>query len=369
MQLGVEGVRRLRARAQGLGPVRFEGGVASVVRVLCGVQAQDVGAAPLAIRVRSVGLVAEDVERALAQERSIVRTWAMRGTLHYLAAEDVGWILALLGPGFAASGKRRRAELGLDDTASARGVKIIRDTLAEHGPLTRAQISEHLERHGLPSTGQAPVHLIALASLQGLVCHGPERGGKPTYVLLSDWIEPGEEMPRVRAVEELAHRYLAAYAPASVEDYAAWSGLPLGDVRPAWKRIESEMVEVEVEGKAAWMVRKQEAWLDAGLEGQSVRLVPSFDTYLLGYRSREFMLAPENTRRIHPGGGILHPAVVVDGWVSGTWRLKRKGQRVEVAVSRFDEGASGTPFEAALEQEAADIGRFLGVKATLAAGE
>src|SRR3954462_3593429 len=118
MRLGAEEVRRLRARAQGLGPDRLEGDVASVVRVLCGVQAQDVGAAPLAIRARSMGLVVEDVERALVQERSIVRTWAMRGTLHYLATEDVGWILALLGPGFAAGGRRRRAELGLDDAAS-----------------------------------------------------------------------------------------------------------------------------------------------------------------------------------------------------------------------------------------------------------
>src|SRR2546421_5266800 len=149
-------VRLLRLRAQRLTPRPGDGisDVGLLVKELCGIQAQDARAATLALRVRSAGLVAADVERARVQERTIIRTWGQRGTLHLLATEDLGWLLPLFGPVFIAGTRRRRAELGLDEETCARGIRIIRDALANQGPLTRAELVEQLAIHGIRIEGQ-----------------------------------------------------------------------------------------------------------------------------------------------------------------------------------------------------------------------
>src|ERR1700730_10782710 len=164
-------VRTLRQRAQRLTPQLSvaETSVAQVVKDLCGIQAQEAPAAALSIRVRSAGLVAADVERARVEERTVIRTWGPRGTLHLLATEDLGWLLPLLGPVFVAGDLRRRAELGLDEDTCARGMRIIRKVLAHQGPLTRAQLVEQLAVHGLHLEGQARPHLLSRAALEGII--------------------------------------------------------------------------------------------------------------------------------------------------------------------------------------------------------
>lgn len=208
---------------------------AEVVREMCGIQAQEMQAAALAIRARSIGLVAADVEQARVQERSIVRTWAMRGTLHVLAGDDLNWLMPLVGPVFVAANRRRRMELGLDEDTCVRGIHIIRDVLAKQGPLARAEIVEQLAVHGLQIEGQARPHLLARAALEGIICFGPDREREPTYVLLSDWLDSrgrGPVLSEDEAYRELTIRYLSAYGPATSQDQAAWSGLPI--TKYAW---------------------------------------------------------------------------------------------------------------------------------------
>jgi Winged helix DNA-binding domain len=223
---------------------------AQVVREMCGIQAQDAPAASLAVRVRSVGLVAADVEHARVQDRSVVRTWGPRGTLHLLATEDLNWLLALLGPVFVAGSQRRRAELGLDEDTCERGIRIMRKALASLGPLTRAELVEELTTHGMRIEGQARPHLLSRAALEGVICFGPDRGTEPTYVLLSDWIDQeeyrkGHALSEVAALVELTRRYLNAYGPATPMDQATWSGMPLSKTRAAWQHIADELMEVE----------------------------------------------------------------------------------------------------------------------------
>src|SRR5215471_11598425 len=146
--------------------------VGLLVKELCGIQAQDARAATLALRVRSAGLVAADVERARVQERTIIRTWGPRGTLHLLATEDLGWLLPLFGPVFIAGSQRRRAELGLDEDTCARGIRVIRDALASQGPLTRADIVKQLASHAMRIEGQARPYLLYRAALEGVICLG-----------------------------------------------------------------------------------------------------------------------------------------------------------------------------------------------------
>ncbi len=144
------------------------------MKELCGIQAQELSSAALAIRARTTGSAAADVEQARIEERSIVRTWGPRGTLHLLATEDIGWLLPFLGPVFIAGDRRRRAELGLDEETCARAIHILRDVLANQGPLTRAELVEQLATHGIHLEGQARPHLLSRAALEGVICFRAE---------------------------------------------------------------------------------------------------------------------------------------------------------------------------------------------------
>jgi hypothetical protein len=358
---------RLRAQRLALKPSEAPANVAQVVKDLCGLQAQESPAAALAVRARSRGLVAADVQRAREQERTVVRTWGVRGTLHLLATEDLGWLLALLGPVFVEAGRRRRAVLGLDDELYAQCAPLLRTMLAEQGPSTRAEIVERLAAHGIRLKGQARPHFLARAALEGIICFGPERGAEPTYVLLSDWVgrELNESsMPEIDAFAELSRRYLSAYGPATPKDQAAWSGLPLSKIKAAWKQIAGELVEVEVSGTPAWMLKAQAAWLDAlDAHAPIVHLLPRFDVYLLGYQKRDLAVPPQYAKRINAGGGILHPAVMVDGQAVGIWKSQPKKRELVVSVEPFDrltpEVVEG------VEAEVADLGSFLGLQASL----
>ena len=351
----------MRLRAQRL-DARAPLGVRQVVADICGVQAQDTVAEGLSIRVRTAGLTARDVEEARTVHRSVVRTWAMRGTMHLVASEDARWMLSLLGPVMIGKSRRRLRELGLAGDVGAKGVAAVLDLLGSDGPLSRAELAGRLPGEGIPIEGQAIYHLIRLAALEGVVCFGPDQGGEWTYDLLDRWIPAPRSVDDPKA--ELARGYIQAYGPAGPDDFAAWSGLSLRDSRAAFQGITGELIEVSIDGTPAWIHTSRSGWL-AAPEPQlpSVRLLPAFDTYLLGYRDRDLGATPEHARRVHPGGGIIRPALMIDGRAVGVWGRKRTSPGIAVTVSPF--GDLSPEVMPALEDEAADIGRFLGADCEL----
>ena len=157
---------------------------------ISGVQAQDSVAEVLSVRVRTNGLTALSVDEARTQDRSVVRIWAMRGTLHLVASEDVRWMLALLGPAIIRKSRRRLGELGLAGEAGAKAVAALRNALESHGPMSRAEIVDRLSGKGIPVEGQRAYHLVRRAALEGVVCLGPDAGGESTYDLLDRWLSP-----------------------------------------------------------------------------------------------------------------------------------------------------------------------------------
>ena len=316
-----------RAASQGLYGRPFDSAY-DAVRHVVGVQAQDQTAGLLSLRVRTSGLTRSSVEHALVEERSIVRLWAMRGTIHIVAAEDARWLVELLSPAPLRGSLRRLEQLGVPGDHVPRAVKAISRALESNGPSTRAELMEHVARTGVTTDGQAAAHLCGVAALKGLTVNGPFRGGRPTFVLRDDWL--GSELPALRrdeAIGELAGRYSRAFAPTTAEDFAWWAGLPLRDARAGFVPHGAPRLRT----------------------GRGVRLLPAFDTYLLGYRSREFALAPEYARAVAPGGGIIRPTVIRNGRVIGTWR--RDGARAQIEPFGPD------PIDAAGEVE--DVQRFL----------
>ncbi|MGE0027889.1 MAG: winged helix DNA-binding domain-containing protein [Thermoleophilia bacterium] len=332
-----EGAARLRA--QGLGEARARD-AHGAVRTALAIQAQDTRSSRLGVRARSDGLVLADVVRACDEERSVVRTWAMRGTLHMLAAEDVRWIVGLLGPGVVRRYARRRAELGLTPGVCARILAETPRALAG-GSLSRAELVAALAARGvaIDASGQAPAHAVLLTSASGLTCRGPDRSAdEPTYVLLDDWVAPEAPPERDAALAELARRFRAAYGPSDAADLRYWSGMAAGDARRAWELAGPPSPSPPDEGPPP------------------PRLLPAFDGVLLGHRDRTPLVRRADARHLTAGTWIL-PTVVAGGRVVGTWRRERE----EVVLRPFaDHLPRGTV--RGLRNEVADLGRFLGLE-------
>jgi hypothetical protein len=317
---------------------------AQVAASAVGLQAQDVGAARLGIRARSGNLDEAGVVTACEVERSVVRTWLMRATVHLVAAEDVRWMVALFGPMI----ERRFAnvrwrQLGIDEPTIETATGLIQEIL-QGRQLTRHQIAAELADRGLrlAEDGQAATHLLLALSCRGVTCRARDQGRDSTFALLDEWV-PGTPAP-ADPPAELARRYFRAFGPATAADFTTWSGLPSG---AAIKAIRDELTEVEFDGRHGWT-------LGAVEPVKGLRLLPMFDNYLLGYRDRAAMLDPAQHARVYVGG-IIKATVVRDGRVIGIWRLDRSGRSTTIRI---------TPFEPIrqrrqLEQERADIERFL----------
>lgn len=354
--LSDEQVRLLRMQAQGLGDPRAAD-VHRVVGVAAGLQAQDLPSSWLQVRARSRGLTAVDVRRATDVDRTVVRTWVMRGTLHALAAADVRWLVALLGPTAEQRGRRRRAQLGLDDATCRRALAVVEEVLAAATePLTRAELiaAANVRGAGVEAAGQAPAHLLALAAHRGLVVRAAERATEPTYALTRLWLPEPQPPEPGDALAELARRHVRAFGPCGAADLATWAGLPLGLAGRGLAAIRDELEPVAVHGIPAWLPTGTRPV--APRADPVVRLLGAFDTWLLGVRDRSLALDPRHARAVQAGGGWLHPSLVVDGRIVGTWRHPRGA--AAVTVQPF--GPLDPALVPHLEAEAADVGRFLG---------
>jgi len=321
------------------------GDAVAVVRRLLAVQGQDQRGARLAIRARTAGLSATEVDRELTEERSLLITWLNRGTLHLVCSEDYHWLHALTTPPLARGNARRLAQEGVTPAAAERGVGVIERSLADEGPLTRAQLRERVAAADVPTERQALVHLLVLASLRGIAVRGPMVAGEHAYALVRDWLGEPARVDRSRALAELARRYLAGHGPADERDLARWSGLPLRDVRVGLSAIASELSP-----RADGLLELARRPPTAELPGP--RLLGAFDPVLLGWSSREAILGSAKT--IVTVNGLFRPFALVRARAVATWRLTAG----EVVLEPFAPLARDDA--AALRADARDVLRYLG---------
>lgn len=317
----------------------------SVARRLLAIQGQDQRGARLAIRARSAGLSAADVDYALSEERSLLITWLNRGTLHLVRSEDYPWLQALTTPPLVSGSTRRLRGYGITANQAERALDVIAGALAEDGPLTRAALGERLRGAGIPTAGQVLVELLMLACLRGLTVRGPMLGKEHAYALVHDWLGASRPVNREQALAGLARRYLAGHGPAGERDLAKWAGLPLRDARAGLSAIASELTQ------------RPDGLLElAGApppdELPPPRLLGAFDPLLLGYCSREQILGDH--RSIITTNGIFRPFALVGARAVATWRMPA-GKVIVEPLSKLSR-----PVSAALEREAQAVIDFLG---------
>jgi hypothetical protein len=330
-----------------------------VVSWLGAVQAQDYLGALWAVGLRLRNATTADIEQAIA-DKTIVRTWPMRGTLHFVVPADVRWMLALLTPRVMANSARRHEQLALDDAIFARGRELFAKALRGGQQLTRKEMMDVLERAGISTGNQRGYHLLLWAAQTGLICLGPRWGKQPTYVLLDEWVPAGKHLTRDESLAELAHRYFTGHGPATLQDFMWWSGLAAADARGGLEMVKPRLVREASDGQTYWLSSSLPPVQEAS---PTAHLLPAVDEYTVGYRDRSAVLNPLYAQRANYGYGIFYPTILVDGQVVGTWKRTLKKDGVVITPTPF---AKLNKAEArALAVAAEHYGQFIGLPATL----
>lgn len=332
----------------------------------------------MSIWPRVKGASLRDVDSALWKDHSLVRAWGMRGTMFLLPSDEL--------PVFV-RGSGRRALYFLNWAIRHAGSKQDVDKLLDHvaeilkEPRTRTELAQMLtESHGYKMKSKAAggwgdkrkvAHvkvgaislsmgfLVRIIGVRDLVCSGPSKGTEASYVRADKWIRNLKDTSREKGERELFAKYLRAHGPATINDFAIWNGLYMKDAKEIWSRESENMVEVDIEGSKASILKSDLPELEnAEVEGPAVRLVPYFDSFLLGHKSHLNIVDEKNRKKIYRNQGWVSPTVLVDGRAQGVWSHIQKKNDLEVKIEPFSRLSS--EISERVKEEASDLGRFLG---------
>ena len=335
--------------------------VPDVVGRLCGVQAQVASSAELAVRVRRETSTRGEVARAL-REGGLIKTWAMRGTLHLLKAEEAGTFLSLVASGRSWERPSWQRYFGMTPKQIEGLRRAARLALAD-GPLTREElVGAIVAQRGFRHVGEALRSgwgtLLKPLAWQGDLCHGPSQGTRVTFMLPEAASSRWSGVPDPEDAAPLAIRaYLGTYGPATMDAFGNWlAGGYFGkrQLRAWFGELEPQLAEVDVDGVRAFVLAEDLDELAATSATDAVRLLPGFDQYVLGPGTGDGRVVPAARRAaVSRQSGWISPVVVVGGVVAGTWELDGEQAR----ISWF--GEAGKPPRKALGAEVARLAAIL----------
>lgn len=352
MELTIGKQRLLNQRIDGKKFQRPE----EVVSWMGALQAQDYLQALWAVGLRTQTATAADVEQAIA-DRKILRTWPMRGTLHFIPPADAKWMLRLSAARMIASDRRRLEQLELDMGTVERSKQLFYDALTGGKRLSRADMMQHLENAGISTRGQRGYHLLWHAAQTGLICPGPMEQKQQTFVLLDEWVPQQRELSREESLAELLKRYMFSHGPATPQDFAWWTGLTLTDAKMGLEAVKSELIAEKINGQEYWMAEASAT--PETLLSSNIYLLPGFDEYLLGYKDRSAVLAEEHVLKIVPGkNGVFFPIVVIEDLVTGTWKRTLSKKALNILFTFFDQREDG---ERLVTEAARRYSHFIGL--------
>jgi hypothetical protein len=299
-----------------------------VVRWFGAVQGQDLLASLWALGLRVPGSTEGGCEKAIA-DGSILRTWPMRGTIHYVPAEDARWMLDLMTPRIVAGSAKRYRDLDLDEKAFERAHEEIRKILEGGKVVARPDLMRRLDAKGISTSGQRGYHILFHLAQKGFLCLGPREGKQPTVVLLDEWAPKQRKLDRDEALAEISVRYFQSHGPATLHDFAWWTGLTVADCRAAMDSISSHLEEWKDGDRTLWHIPTEH---EPKAEPERVMLLPFVDEYTVGYKGRRDFLKPEHTERTFHG---LMSIVVSDGKITGMWKRKLASKKATVELDLF----------------------------------
>jgi hypothetical protein len=349
----MERIVKQRLANQGFYPARFKAPAESVAW-LGAIQGQDYQGAKWSLGLRIPGSLDKTIEEAIANQ-AIVRTWAMRGTLHFVAAEDLHWLLRLLGPRVIKTNGRRYRQLDLDEATLARADTILASALQDGRLMNRQELREVLESEGISTAGQRMVYMLQHASLTGLICQGTAPKNQPLFILAPQPAKSQQAFNRQEALAELALRYFRSRGPATLDDFIWWSGLLVADAKTGLEGAKPKLVEQKEGTNMTWQPDSSSAILETIPE---IILLPGFDEYLVSYRDRGAMIPDAYHQAWSRSKAMFSPSILLRGRVAGLWKRSFKKDHVLITPNLF---VDLTEHEtASLEAAAQGYGRFLG---------
>lgn len=357
MKLG--DIAALRLRGQRLTSAPLDHPV-DVARWLTAVQAQDYYGALWALSLRLEHTTAAELD-TLLNSGVLLRTHVLRPTWHFIAPEDIRWLLQLTGPRVLGVNASMYRQLGLDAATLQRSLDVITQALQGGQHLTRTELGEALQATNIAGTsGQRLTYVVMHAEQHGVICSGPRRGKQFTYALLDEWVPSAAERSREEALAELARRYFLSHGPATVHDFANWSGLTVTDGRTGLSLVQNELDQAEIDGQTYWFTPDPPA---AVTKAPRAFILSVFDEYTIGYKDRRAIANELVSERLGNLGNALTYLLVLDGQVIGTCRRTLQKKTVTVEVNSFQTLASDD--REAISAAAQRFGRFLEQEAVI----
>ena len=303
-----------------------------VVRWLGAVQAQDYAGAKWALGLRLRGVTDDDIDQAFGAG-SILRTHLMRPTWHFVTPLDIGWLLALTGPRVQAVNGYMYRKLELDSAIFKRSNATLAKALRGGKQLTRNELRGVLQKAGIATDGELRMgYLMMRAELDGLVCSGARRGKQFTYALVDERAPRAKTLEREEALAELAARYFMSRGPATVQDFAKWSGLTITEAKRGLEEVRHQLRREVVDGQAYWLSRSTSS---ANGASPTACLLSIYDEYISGYKDRRAIGEAEVGAQLSALGNALSYVIVVDGQIVGTWRRTFSKEAVVIEPKLF----------------------------------
>ena len=334
--------------------------LARVVGEIGGAQAQLMSAAELQIAVR-VDCNVEDVRQALWTDRTLVKTWLMRGTLHLARADDLPLYTSAMGKRWI---RVRPSWLNFWQVTEPELWKLVDDIGAalDGTPTTREELIA-LVGKGRPARIREALKsgwggMLKPSARNGRLCFGPSRGQSVTFVSPQRWLRSWREVDPELAIVEVARRYLRSYGPATKTDFARWWGAWPGVGNAAWAGLKDELVTISVEGARLDALAADVGEIRRARIGESVQLLPLFDPYLLGHATRDHLFARVHASKVSRTAGWISAVVLVEGSVAGTWTHTVTSKILRVAVTPFS--PLQPRVKSAIRERAAEMSRALG---------
>jgi hypothetical protein len=342
-----------RLHSQHLAPAIFNQ-PGDIVRWMGAVQSQDYNAAKWAIALRSLDLSDTDIERSF-NAGDFLRTHVLRPTWHFIAPEDVRWMLALTAPHVHAAISYYRRQLGLDAAILTRSQTVIANALQGGKQLTRAEMATVLEQAGIDTGGLRLNYLAMAAELDGIICSGGRRGKQFTYALLDERVPVSKNLEGGEALAELTLRYYRSHGPATEQDFAWWSGLRREQVRAGLETVKDGLEQIDRDGKTYWLAPPQ---LIDPASAQAAQLLPNYDEFVVGYTDRSAVFNPAHAGKLDDRQNPLYQnTLVTGGQIAGTWKRTITKGTLAVKVIPFTP-LSEAAFQA-LARATQRYGRFL----------
>jgi len=348
-----------------------------VVSDACGLQAQVLSGAALSLSARVDNITMEDVEDALWKHWTLVKTWAMRGTLHLLSSYTLSTYVAALKTRHDLHGEKISYLIGpgpedkkyeITKAEQEQITKAIDNALNQH-TLTREELAHEivkgtklrpiLQSHLLSGFGS----LLQQAAHQGSLIFGPSQGAKVTFTRPDQWLGRQDQPSSEQALRTLLRQFYSTYGPATFEDFAHWWGVSAPEAKPLEQLIAGELEQVEFDHQPSKMLSHDVDQIYSIDEAQSIRLVPSWDTYVMFYHPREFFVSQAYRTRIFRQIQGNAPVLLVDGIAAGTWEKTRKRAGIEIIVRPFE--ALSSAERRAVVEEAGLLREFFGTNVQL----